>query len=177
MAGLIHLIVASSASGIPLAAQIKSKKFKTLFLDVGLLERALQVDPNLIMNNELIHIHRGALAEQFVGQELLAYADFFKNEKLFFWEREKKPTSAEVDYIITVDQHIIPIEVKAGAQGHLKSLLQFMKEKHSPLGIRISQHPLSLKDNILSVPFYLIEQLPRLIKLCIAQRPSLSIDS
>jgi uncharacterized protein len=164
MAGLVHLIFSTSASGIPLAAQIKPNKFKPLFLDIGLVQRALQVDPELMMASDLIHIHRGALAEQFVGQEFLAYADFFREEKLFFWEREKQSSSAEVDYVITVGQHIVPIEVKAGTQGHLKSLIQFMKEKKSLLGIRISQHPLSFKDNILSVPFYMIEQIPRLVK-------------
>lgn len=164
MAGLVHLIFSTSASGVPLAAQMKAHKFKTLFLDIGLVQRALQVDPELIMQNDLIHIHRGALAEQFVGQEFLAYADFFRKEKLFFWEREKISSSAEVDYVITVGQHVIPVEVKAGKQGHLKSLIQFMKEKKAPLGIRISLHPLSYKDNILSVPFYMIEQIPRLVK-------------
>lgn len=164
-AGLIHPIMATSASGIPLAAQVKSNKFKPLFLDIGLMQRALQVDPQTIMNQDLVLIHAGALAEQFVGQELLAYADFFREEKLFFWEREKHTSSAEVDYVITVDQHIIPIEVKAGAHGHLKSLTQFMKDKKSPLGIRISQRPLSYKDQILSIPFYMIDQIPRLVRM------------
>ena len=163
MAGLIHFIFSSSASGIPLSSQIKSKKFKTLFLDLGLMQRALQVDPELLLSKELIHIHRGALAEQFVGQELLSYTDCFREEKLFFWEREQVSSSAEVDYVITVNQAIIPIEVKAGAQGHLKSLMQFMKEKKSPLGIRISERPLEYRDGILSVPFYMVKQIPRLV--------------
>jgi predicted AAA+ superfamily ATPase len=167
MAGLVNLIFSTSASGIPLAAQMKSNKFKTLFLDIGLVQRALQVDPDQIMANDLIHIHRGALAEQFVGQEFLAYADFFRKEKLFFWEREKQSSSAEVDYVINVGQHIIPIEVKAGKQGHLKSLMQFMAEKKSSIGVRISLRPLEFRDNILSVPLYMIEQIPRLIKYCL----------
>jgi len=164
MAGLIHLIFSTCASGIPLAAQIKSKKFKPLFLDIGLIERSLKVDPELVLKTDLLEIHRGALAEQFVGQEWLAYGDFFREEKLFFWEREKQISSAEVDYVIPLGQHIIPVEVKAGTQGHLKSLVQFMQEKKSSLGIRISQHPLFFKDNILSVPFYMIEHIPRLVK-------------
>ena len=164
-AGLVQTIHCTSASGIPLAAQIKQKKFKTLFLDIGLVQRALQVDPELIIAQEdLILIHSGALAEQFVGQEFLAYADFFREEKLFFWEREKQNSSAEVDYIITIGQQIVPIEVKAGAHGHLKSLMQFMQEKKSRLGIRISQKPLSYTNGVLSVPFYLISQIPRLAK-------------
>lgn len=164
MAGLIRPIVATSASGIPLAAQIKPNKFKLLFLDIGLVQRALQVDPELMMSNPLSQIHRGALAEQFVGQELIAYGDCFRQDNLYFWEREKHSSSAEVDYIMTIGQSIIPVEVKAGAQGHLKSLHQFMAEKKSALGIRISEHPLSLKDSILSVPFYMIAHIPRLVR-------------
>ncbi len=169
MAGLIHFIFSSSASGLPLSAQVKSKKFKTLFLDLGLMQRALQVDPELLLSSELIYIHRGALAEQFTGQELISYTDCFREEKLFFWEREQVSSSAEVDYVITVNQMIIPVEVKAGTQGHLKSLIQFMKEKKSPLGIRISERPLEYRDGILSIPFYLIKQLPRLVKMIIAR--------
>ena len=56
----------------------------------------------------------------------------------------------------------MPIEVKAGKTGKLKSLQQFLKERHTPIGIKISQDPLKIEGNILSVPFYLIEQLPRL---------------
>ncbi len=164
MAGLIYLIFATSASGIPIAQHIKLNKFKPLFLDIGLLQRSLQVDPQLVLTQELIHIHRGALAEQFVGQEILAYASFFREEKLFYWEREKISSSAEVDYIITLKQHIIPIEVKAGSQGRLKSLIQFMNEKKSPLGIRISEAPLSFQNSILSIPFYMIRQIPRIIE-------------
>jgi predicted AAA+ superfamily ATPase len=163
-AGLIHPIFATSASGIPLAAQIKQNKFKPLLLDIGLAQRALQVDPEIIWQQDLIQIHAGALAEQFVGQELMAYADFFREERLFFWEREKASSVAEVDYVITVGQSIVPIEVKAGAAGHLKSLRQFMEEKKSPLGIRVSQHPLSYEAQVLSVPFYMIDQIPRLVK-------------
>jgi len=163
-AGLIRLIFASAASGIPLAAQIKRNRFKPLFIDIGLLQRALQTDPELIMTHDLVQIHAGALAEQFVGQELIANADCFCEEQLFFWEREKMSSSAEVDYVITVGQHIIPLEVKAGAHGHLKSLIQFMQEKKSPLGIRVSQRPLSYKDGILSVPLYMIGEIPRLVK-------------
>jgi len=57
-----------------------------------------------------------------------------------------------------MDQHIIPIE------GSLRSLHVFMKEKQAPLGLRISQKPLSLRDNILSIPFYMISEIPRLVR-------------
>ena len=72
-------------------------------------------------------------------------------------------SDAEVDYVIEVGPNIIPIEVKSGAEGRLRSLKQFMEEKKSILGLRISQAPLAFEGNILSVPFYMIREIPRLV--------------
>lgn len=163
-AGLLHRVLATSASGIPLNIHAKENKFKLLFLDVGLLNSANSLDFDSVWESELIQINAGALAEQFVGQELLAYANPFSNQPLYYWERDKKGALAEVDFMIQVGSRVIPIEVKAGTIGTLKSLNQFLTEKQQPFGIRISQHPLSFHDRILSVPFYLISQLNRLIQ-------------
>lgn len=162
-AGLITRVHATSANGIPLRAEINERKFKILFLDVGLYQRAMEVDSQAILQQDLLQVNEGALAEQFVGQELLAYGDYYVDRHLHFWEREKKGSSAEVDYVVNINSRIIPIEVKAGKTGRLRSLQQFMHEKACPIGIRISQYPLSFENNILSLPLYLIEQLPRLL--------------
>lgn len=66
--------------------------------------------------------------------------------------------------MIQAKSKIVPIEVKAGTTGSLKSLVQFLQEKQAPLGVRISEHPLSFHERVLSIPFYLIWQLPRLIE-------------
>lgn len=162
-AGLVQKVFATSASGIPLQVHAKENKFKLLFLDGGLVNCANKLDMQTAWNTELLQINAGAQAEQFVGQELLAYSDPYMNSQLFYWEREKKGASAEVDFVMQWGSQILPIEVKAGTTGSLKSLAQFMLEKKSPIGIRISQHPLSFHENILSVPLYLIGQLPRLL--------------
>ena len=111
--------------------------------------------------------NQGAIAEQFVGQELLAYANPYQEGELFFWEREQRSSAAEVDFVVQIKGHIIPIEVKAGHTGRLKSLHIFMQENSSPLGIRISQKPLEFDGSILTLPFYLISQLERLVSLCL----------
>ncbi len=67
-----------------------------------------------------------ALSEQFVGQELLILNLATEEAQLFYWQRDAKNSSAEVDYIITVGRDIIPLEVKSGATGKLKSLKLFM---------------------------------------------------
>lgn len=59
---------------------------------------------------------------------------------------------------------MIPVEVKAGKTGRLRSLRQFMEEKKVPIGIRISQMPLSHEKDILSIPLYMISEIPRLLK-------------
>ena len=107
-------------------------------------------------------LNRGAIAEQFVGQELLAYGPNYDKAKNYFWARDW-PATAEVDYIKVINQQIYPIEVKAGKLGKLRSMQQFMREKSSPLGVRISQAPLSFADDILSVPLYMISELERLV--------------
>jgi predicted AAA+ superfamily ATPase len=163
-AGLIILIHPTSAEGLPLIAHMNEKKTKLLFLDVGLVKRACNLDLELLFKEDLSLINEGALAEQFVGQELLAYFGKEEQNTLFFWTRQDKGGSAEVDYLIHVDSRIVPIEVKSGAIGKLRSLKFLLNEKKIPLGIRISENPLSFKENILSIPLYLVEELPRLTK-------------
>lgn len=105
-----------------------------------------------------------SLAEQFVGQELLAYAPSYQKSQLYYWQRDKRGSQAEVDYVITVGSKIIPLEVKAGKTGRLRSMQIFLDERNYDLGIRVSQSQLSLEKRILSIPLYLIHEIPRLIE-------------
>jgi predicted AAA+ superfamily ATPase len=168
-AGVIHRVIATSASGLPLSIHSKESQSKLLFLDIGLANCANKLELDTTWEHGLLQINAGALAEQFVGQELLAYANPHLREQLYFWKREKMGSMAEVDYVVQIGSHIVPIEVKAGKTGSLKSLTQFLEEKKVRYGVRISQHPLSLHDRILSVPLYLIKQLPRLLHELYAQ--------
>ncbi len=161
-AGLLQQVFATTASGLPLHAHIKDHRHKLLYLDVGLLQTATKVDASTFFDQEILQINSGMIAEQFVGQELQAYSLPFQNAPLLFWEREEG--EAEIDFITSLGSEILPIEVKAGAAGALRSLHSFLKEKKHPLGIRISEHPLSFRESILSIPFYLIRLLPSLVK-------------
>ena len=127
-----------------------------------MLQTALRVDPLLFFRDDLTLIHSGALAEQFVGQELIAYANPHDRIQLHFWEREKKDSAAEVDYVIQLGSHITPIEVKAGGAGKLRSIHVFLKEKRCPYGVRICSSPPNRSLPILTLPFYLLSQLHRL---------------
>ncbi|MHC4292557.1 MAG: ATP-binding protein [Planctomycetota bacterium] len=132
-AKIIHKIPACDPSGLPLGATANQKKFKAVMLDIGLLQRLCQVPVELELKQEnLLAMYRGILAEQFVAQELLAK----NNAELFYWSRDVRSSSAEVDYLAVRNGMIYPIEVKSGAGGSLKSLhLLLKKYKNCPLGI------------------------------------------
>lgn len=163
-AGLILLVHATSGAGLPFISHANEKKCKFLFLDIGLVKRACNLGLELIFNEDLMLINDGALAEQFVGQEFLAYFQKDDINGLYAWKREETGSSAELDFLTAVGTQIVPIEVKAGATGTLKSMKIFLSERALPLGVRISELPLSLKNNVLDLPLYLIEQFPRLVR-------------
>ena len=162
-AGVIYTVKATAASGLPLISTINEKKFKILVLDVGLMNSSTRLSAPLLMDDNLILLHQGAIAEQFVGQELLAYSPYYREEELFYWQRDKLGAISEVDYVSPINSSIYPIEVKSGSTGRLKSLQIYIDEKGIDFGIRISQNTLSFGKRILSVPLYMISQLHRLI--------------
>jgi hypothetical protein len=163
-AGLIYKIHQSNASGLPINAFMNEKKFKLLMLDIGLIQAMSLLSADVLLNEDLMLANQGALAEQFVGQELLAYQPPYMENQLYYWDRDKKSSTAEVDYVINVGEDIIPIEVKSGKTGSLRSLQLFLNEKDARLGVRLSLKPLSFENRVLSVPLYMISELPRLIR-------------
>ena len=163
-ASILQRITATSAQGFPLDATVNEKKFKLNFIDIGLVKRANKLDAQLLLQDNIMLLNQGALTEQFVGQELLAYSENYEAAKLYFWARDF-PGTAEIDYLFPFEKYIYPIEVKSGAAGRMRSLMQYLDEHDCPLGIRISQAPLSFEKKLLSVPFYMVSELPRLLKL------------
>lgn len=164
LAGIIRPVYMSNASGLPLGAGVNEKKLKLNFIDVGLMQNACGLHSELSMAKDFMQINSGAVAEQFVGEELRAYSDKHQESRLFFWARDKKNSSAEVDYLVNIGSDIFPVEVKAGKTGTLKSLRLFLEEKKAKFGIRVSQKQLSYNDKVLSIPLYMIGQIPRIVK-------------
>ncbi len=168
-ARIAYKVLRSSASGLPLRACADELHFKPLFLDVGLMATASGISLlDLERSSQELVLNYGALVEQFVGQHLLFSQEPYDIPELFFWEREKKNAAAEVDYLISEGSKIIPIEVKAGSSGHLKSLHLFLKEKEKNFGVKLSSQlpQIEKKDTttLLSLPLYFVMQLRRLCR-------------
>jgi predicted AAA+ superfamily ATPase len=132
-------------------------------LDIGLMHAALRIDAELIQQPDLLAIHRGAVAEQFAAQELLAGGPPDREPELYFWSREQRNSQAEVDFLIPSGSKVLPIEIKSGSSGTLKSLNLFLdSHRHSPLGIRLYAGPHLRKERILHLPLYAAGALHRL---------------
>ena len=157
-AGIIHIVYHSSGQGVPLAAGKDSKRFKVYFFDIGLAQRVLGLDLKQWMTTPLNVKHIGALAEQFVAQEYIAYTAIKQPGELYYWHREERNSNAEVDFLFLIQGKIIPVEVKSGKGGKLKSLQLFLDSHiHSTWGVKISEQSLNKIYPLITVPFYGIE--------------------
>ena len=132
---IVTIARATSAGGLPLGAGASSKYLKPIYLDVGLMQRACGRSPGqLIESKNLPADFRGQIAEQFVGQELLVQRSGSENDQLFFWQRAERGSTAEIDFLISNEGQIFPIEVKSGPSGRLRSLHLFL-DSHPNISI------------------------------------------
>ena len=186
MARVASKVFRTAANGVPLAAEINERFFKCLHVDVGLMCAALGLDVlDLERQGDPTLVNRGAVAEQFVGQHLLYSEAPYLTPALHYWARETRNAAAELDYVIAAGSRVVPVEVKAGATGSLRSLHQFIHEKSSGLALRFNADPPSLlrdarklpdgttvRFDLLSLPLYLVGQARRLIGEVAAERSS-----
>lgn len=128
---LLTKVCSVNPSGLPLGAEASDKIFKLIFLDIGLGQKWAGFSPSETIESEnLLSLYEGRLAEQFVGQQLLAESvSASEDRSLYCWIRTAKSSNAEVDYLIVRDGKIIGIEVKSGKSGSLRSL-HVLKEKY-----------------------------------------------
>ena len=156
-AGLVVSVTHTSANGIPLGAEANFKKQKMLLLDTGIFQSLLGLQlSDILFSDDFEVVNKGAIAEQFVGLELLKNSSHDMSENLYFWMREKAKSQAEVDYVIQRNEKIIPIEVKSGTSGKMQSMHLFLTEKQADYGIRTSLENFAEYDKIKVYPLYAI---------------------
>jgi len=178
MARIIGKVTHSHCSGLPLQADINEKVYKALFLDVGLMNAICGLDWRVVSQMDDVKlINEGAVAEQFVGQHLQSLLADTPNRELNYWLREGRSSNAEIDFVIGMAGAVIPIEVKSGATGKLKSLHQFMGTKQAPFAIRfdaslpcvsqintminVGTERRQVDYKLISLPLYLVEAIVR----------------
>lgn len=179
MARIIRRFSHSDGTGFPLGATLKLTLFKAFFLDVGLVNAACGVARlSTSALSEPGFINKGKIAEQFIAQHLPLLAPVDRNHVGTYWLREGRSNNAEIDFLIQLESDIVPLEIKAGKSGTLKSLLEFVHLRGLSWGVRLDANVPRIQRvshkrtketsgacttfSLLSLPLYMVEQLPRL---------------
>lgn len=104
-------------------------------------------------------VNKGHITEMVAGLELLKYNTPVQRHDLYYWQNLSRGAQAEVDYVIVKDMRVVPLEVKAGTTGSMKSMYQFMEEKHLTYGIRTSLENFGKLEKADIIPLYALSNL------------------
>jgi predicted AAA+ superfamily ATPase len=170
-------VLHTAGNGLPLGAESNEKFFKVLMLDIGLISVQLGLSSTRHSTaRKIIFSNKGGLAEQFVGQQLRVAQTPLTAPQLFYWQRTGG-RQGEIDYIIQHENRVVPVEVKSGSAGSMKSLHQFMAEKGLDFAVRCNIYQPSVEDisvkttvgkpvsyRLLSIPVYLTERIDELME-------------
>ena len=175
-AGVVIRVAHSHGDGLPLISQRNERVFKLYGVDIGLLMRAGGIGH--LSEKQMMNVrftNEGKLAEQFIAQHLFFSGNPRQKPELYYWLREGGTGNAEIDFQLAVAGRIVPIEVKSGKSGSLKSMLQYGLDKQCDLSGRFDLNPPSVQAvrhkigdrevafELVSLPLYLCGQFRRLI--------------
>ena len=182
-AGIVIPVTHTNANGLPLGSEADKSYQKMLLLDTGLVLRLLnmttgdisELTEHILTSDVTDLVNKGPMAEMLAGLELLHYRTPNIRHEMFYWQRQAKNSQAEVDYISSYRQTVLPIEVKAEIQGGMKSLWLFMREKKLTKAIRCSLGNFGAFDyedkedngtlrHVQICPLYAISQMDALLK-------------
>lgn len=169
---LVELVYPTTSTAVPIITETRRQP-KLIWLDTGLVNYAAGVRADLISSQDILDVWRGRIAEHIVAQELLTINNKISQRRTY-WSRNKGGDSAEADFVWQVDSKVVPIEVKAGHNSHLRSLHSFIDNSGIDIAIRIWSQPFSIDDvitstgrkpfRLINIPFYMIGNIESIIK-------------
>jgi predicted AAA+ superfamily ATPase len=165
-AKVIQLIYPTTDTSPPILPDLK-KSPRLQFLDTGLINHELNIQAEMLAMEDLNNAYKGAVIPHLVAQELMSL-NTTKSVKPIFWVREKNQSSAEVDLVVQFNKMVIPIEIKSGKEGKLKSLHQFIEVAPHPYAVRMYAGKFSIEEHstrsgkkyfLMNIPYYLSTKL------------------
>lgn len=156
--GLIHKVNRITKAGMPLKAYQDNNAFKVFMVDIGLLGAMASLDSKTVLEgNRIFEEFKGALTEQYTLQQLNSHEDL----SVYYWSADGG--SAEVDFLIQYQQHVVPIEVKVAENLQAKSLRVY-SQKYKPLiALRTSMSDYRIEEWLINLPLYALSQITRVI--------------
>ena len=159
---LLYLVYPTTNTELPILPDLK-KSPRLQFLDTGFINYFSSIQDDYIGLKDLDSVYRGTITEHLIGHEILAANRYSKNKPVF-WVREKEGSRAEIDYLLKYKSALVPVEVKSGKTGTMKSLHLFMDSSKSNLGIRLFRDKISIAEvqtpkgkhfRLLNLPYFL----------------------
>jgi predicted AAA+ superfamily ATPase len=159
--GLIHRVSRASKPGIPLKSYANSTgAFKLFLCDIGLMSAMSKVDVRILLEGDaLFREFKGALAEQYVCQELKLTDDI----EIAYWANEP-PARAEIDFLLQLKSEIIPLEVKSSTNLKAKSLSVYREKFHPNIEIRSSLADYNKSNNLYDIPLYALNNISKILE-------------
>lgn len=168
LAKIIRLIYPSTNLKPPINVDLK-KRPRLQFLDTGLLNQILLHQGEMIGIDDLNDFYKGRIIQQLIFQEIISIHEDIEYIP-HFWVRQKKDSNSEVDLVFRNGKYIIPIEIKSGKQGKLRSLHQFVERTNHPFAVRMFANKFKVEKVktpggkpyiLMNLPYYLTTKLPK----------------
>ena len=152
--GLVHKVHRVTAPNLPLKAYEDLKAFKLFFVDIGLLSCLVGLRQDVLLDgNDLFREFKGALAEQYVLQELKTLTGIHT----YYWTADRG--TAEVDFVIDNGADVFPVEVKAEINLQAKSLKVYHERFHPERSLRTSMTDYKDEGWLLNLPLWAVENI------------------
>lgn len=170
---IIQLIYPITSTKLPMLPNLKRSP-RLQFLDTGILNFLMGIQAELVINKDFSNLYRGKIIQHIVAQQLESIQDaFFKVP--CFWVREKTNSNAEVDIVFPFDSQVVPIEIKSGKTGKMRSLYQFIDESDIHFGIRLHANTFSVEKiktienkefTLINLPYYAAIKIEDVLRFC-----------
>ncbi|HUW91908.1 MAG TPA: AAA family ATPase [Bacteroidales bacterium] len=169
-ARIIQLIYPATDIEVPVKPDLR-KSPRLQFLDTGIINHKLGIQAEMLAFADLSNSYKGAIIPHLVMQELISL-NTMKFKKPLFWVRDKKQSSAELDILYSYRDKVIPIEIKSGRTGTLRSLHQFIERCDHPFAVRLYAGEYNVMETktpggksyfLMNLPYFLGTRLPEYI--------------
>lgn len=154
---ILNQIKSTNSTTLPLVAKEKRAK-KLIWLDAGFVNITANSYAEYANIKDLSSLYQGKIAEQIVGQNILASGNMYEQASLYYWSKDKTQGSAEVDFCFQVKNKAVGLEVKSGTTNKSKSLKSFGDSFKGAVLVMVSEENLGLHKGVLNLPFYLINR-------------------
>ena len=140
----------------PLKAYFDLSGYKIYMNDVGLLRRMSNLESRIILDgNKLFEEFKGSFTENYVANALNYILD--ESPNYYTFDRN------EIDFVVQINNKIIPIEVKSDKSTNHNSLTKYNNMNDNEISFRFSLNNLNKDGKIINVPLYFLEYIDNII--------------